>query len=211
MSHAKSYASPACYAAAERTWRSNKVWTETTNAANRAAAAAASFPSASASAHVLGVDGPFADLTHAAFQAEVLGIPGDAAVEGVGATRRDGGFFAVLPPGRSTTDMDTNMDTDMDTDTYTDIDMDTGVGRGTGTDIVAGLQPPPPLPPSADWVGAGAVGPVFNQGKCGSCWAVASVEAMEVGGWGDRARGHCGVRTRNASHTTHATRSTSTP
>jgi len=38
---------------------------------------------------------------------------------------------------------------------------------------------PTDLPDEIDWVAAGAVSPVRNQGTCGSCWSFSAVEALE--------------------------------
>ena len=38
------------------------------------------------------------------------------------------------------------------------------------------------VPNSVDWIAAGAVNPIKDQGQCGSCWAFSSVGALE-GAW----------------------------
>lgn len=35
------------------------------------------------------------------------------------------------------------------------------------------------IPTSVDWVTAGKVSPIQNQGSCGSCWAFSGTAAME--------------------------------
>ena len=84
--------------------------------------------------------------------------------------RRDGGYSLYGPEHGGSAAYERRLDHAADDD---------GVGARTRKDLPFDVDPVSSLPPRVDWRERGVVSPVKDQGGCGSCWAFASIAALE--------------------------------